>query len=212
MIKDIDGRIQRFLNRLRLPFRLLIGGVTAGKGVKKVTGEALAGEAVRDAELFQHYGFGSCPPAGTMGVAVALGGASSHAMIVATEHGAFGVDLATGEVSLYHREGHYVHLKNGRIVEVECDDYLVKCKRYQIDASEKTSINTPTLDASDNVNIGGLVTGKGGIAMSNERGGGRAARIAGTMEVSEDVVARGISQVGHVHKDSLGGQTSKPSA
>lgn len=210
MMKDIDGRIQRFLNSLRFPFRLRIGAVSTGKGVKKVNGEGLAQEPVRDAELFQHYGFGSCPPGGTMGVAVALGGASSHAMVVATEHAAFGVDLATGEVAIYHKEGHFVHLKNGRVVEVECDVYRVNCKQYEVTASAAASVTTPTLSVSDNAVVGGLMTGKGGLAMSNERGGGSAAEIAGTVRVTQDVIAGGISQVGHVHRDSLGGMTDKP--
>lgn len=208
-MKDIiDARIRRFLNAVRRPFRMVIDRVTTGKGVRKVYGEALAGEPVVGAELFQQYGFGSCPPSGTMAVVAPLGGVSTHAMVVATEHAAFSVDLDTGEVAMYHKEGHFLHMKNGRIIQAECDEYRVNCKRYVVTATDKASVNTPRLVASDQVEINGLVTGKGGLALSNE--GGEAARITGKIDVSEDVVAGGVSLVGHRHLDSRGGATDAP--
>lgn len=211
-LKVIDERIRRFFSSVRMPFRMVIGRTSTGKGVKKVTGEGLSDEPVKDAELFQHYGFQSVPPSGTMGVAVALGGATSHAMIVATEHAAVGIDLATGEVSVVHQEGHFIHLKNGRMIEVECDDYVLRCKTWRVEASEGATMDTPMLTATKQVQINGLVTGKGGLALSNENGtgGGRVAKIAGTMEVTDDVVAGGVSQVRHHHKDSVGGETGDP--
>lgn len=205
----IESRISRALNALRMPFRMVIDRVTTGKGVKKVYGEGLASETVKGAELFQQYGLSSCPPGGTMAVVVPLGGVSTHAMVVATEHAAFGVNLATGEVAVYHQEGHFMHFKNGRIIEVECDEYRVSCKRFQVTATEGASVTTPRLVASGQVEINGLVTGKGGLALSNE--GGDAARINGKIDVSEDVIAGGISVVKHHHRESDGGQTDAPS-
>lgn len=191
-----------------MPFRMVIDRVTTGKGVKKVYGEGLARETVKGAELFQQYGLSSCPPGGTMAVVVPLGGVSTHAMVVATEHATFGVDLATGEVAVYHQEGHFMHFKNGRIIEVDCDEYRVNCKRFQVTATEEASVTTPQLVASDQVEVNGLVTGKGGLALSNE--GGEAASISGKIVVSEDVIAGGISVVKHHHIDSRGGETDAP--
>lgn len=208
MKEIIDARIRRFLNALRKPFRMVIDRVTAGKGVKKVFGEGLAGEPVVGAELFQQYGFGSCPPSGTMAVVAPLGGVSTHAMVIATEHAAFSVDLDTGEVAMYHKEGHFLHMKNGRIIQANCDEYRVNCKRYVVTATEQASVNTPKLAASDQVEINGLVTGKGGLALSNESG--EAARINGKIVVSEDVIAGGISVVKHHHIDSRGVETDAP--
>ena len=209
MIKVIDERIRRFFNSVRMPFRMVIGSTSTGTGVKKVTGEGLADEPVKGAELFQHYGFQSVPPGGTMGVAVALGGSTSHSMIVATEHAAVGIDLATGEVSVVHQEGHYIHLKNGRVIEVECDDYVLRCKTWRVAATEAATMDTPIVTMTKTAQIDGMLTGKGGLNLSNESGGG-AAQISGTVEVTVDVIAAGISQVGHHHKDSVGGNTGKP--
>lgn len=211
MIHIIDERIRRFVNSIRKPFRMVIAGVTTGKGVKKVSGEGLAGEPVRDAEQFQYYGFQSVPPSGTMGVVVPLGGATSHSMVVATEHAAVGIDLATGEVSVVHQEGHYIHLKNGRVIEVECDDYVMRCKTWRVVATDGATLDTPLVAMTNQAQIDGLVTGKGGLALSNEKGGGSAAaEIAGTIRVTQDVIAGGVSQVYHHHKDSLGGETGDP--
>lgn len=205
----IDARIARALNALRKPFRMVIDRVTPGKGVKKVYGEGLANESVKGAELFQQYGLSSCPPGGTMAVVVPLGGVSTHAMVVATEHATFGVNLETGEVAVYHREGHFIHLKNGRLIEVECDDYRIQCKRFEVTATDGASVTTPRLVASDQVEVNGLVTGKGGLALSNESGA--AASISGKIIVSEDVIAGGISVVKHHHRESDGGETGAPS-
>lgn len=209
MIKIIDERIRRFFNAVRMPFRMVIGSTSTGTGVKKVTGEGLAGEPVRDAEQFQYYGFQSVPPSGTMGVVVPLGGATSHSMLVATEHAAVGIDLATGEVSVVHQEGHYIHLKNGRVIEVECDDYVMRCKTWRVVATEAVTMDTPVVTMTKKAQIGGTLTGTGGLNLSNESGDG-AAKISGTVEVTVDVIAAGISQVGHHHEDSVGGITSKP--
>lgn len=210
-VKTIDERIRRFFRSIRQPFRMVIGRTTTGKGVKKVSGEALVGEPVRDAELFQHYGFNSVPPAGTMGVAVALGGATSHSMIVATEHAAVGIDLDTGEVAVVQREGHFIHLKNGRIIEAECDDYILRCKTWRVEATDGATMDTPVITMTEQAQVNGRVTGKGGLALSNENGGaGDVAVITGTLRTTEDVVAKDISLIGHTHDDPHGGQVGKP--
>ncbi|WMD23106.1 phage baseplate assembly protein V [Achromobacter seleniivolatilans] len=211
-IRTIDERIRRFFRSIRQPFRMMIGRTSTGVGIKKVSGEALAGEAVRDAELIQQYGYHSVPPEGTMGVAVALGGATSHAVIVATQHATVGIDLKTGEVALVHQDGHFIHLKNGRIIEAECDEYVIRCKTWRVEASSGATMDTPVFNVTKQAQIDGLVTGKGGLSLSNEKGGGGSAvaSIAGTMRVTEDVIAGGVSQIGHQHKDSLGGVTGNP--
>lgn len=211
-LRTIDERIRRFFTSIRQPFRMVISRTSTGKGVKKVTGEGLSGEPVRDVELFQHYGYQSVPPAGTMGVAVPLGGVTSHAMIVATEHATVGINLDTGEVAIVHHEGHFIHLKNGKIIEAECVEYVLRCKTYRVEASEGATMDTPIVTMTERAEINGLVTGKGGLALSNENGGeGEAvARIAGKLEVTKDIVAGGVSLLGHHHKDSIGGETDDP--
>ncbi|RQU98016.1 phage baseplate assembly protein V, partial [Burkholderia cenocepacia] len=111
MIQELDKRIRRALSGIRLAFRGLIGRVKTDGPVVIVQGEGLAGENVPDVELFQHYGYTSAPPAGTMMVVVPIGGKSSHGIVIATEHGQYRYKaLKSGEVALYTDEGDSVVL------------------------------------------------------------------------------------------------------
>jgi phage baseplate assembly protein V len=123
--------------------------------------KGLAGEQLQDAELFQHFGFTSCPPAGTQCIVLPIGGQTSHAIIIATENGAYRLQVASGEMAIYSDEGAFVHIKKGRIVEVECDEYLVKTKKYTVEtedygvtASAGATFETPLLKASDQLSDG----------------------------------------------------------
>ncbi|STU35668.1 Mu-like prophage protein gp45 [Klebsiella pneumoniae] len=67
--------------------------------IQQVQVKGLAGEQLQDAELFQHFGFTSCPPAGTQCIVLPIGGQTSHAIIIATENGAYRLQVASGEVA-----------------------------------------------------------------------------------------------------------------
>lgn len=212
MIGDIDKRIGRALARVRLAFRVVLGRVNSAPGVQLADGAGLAGENVEAAELMQHYGMTSCPPAGTQGVAIPLGGYTSHTIIVATEHASYRlVGLETGEVALYTDEGAKIVLKRGRLIEADCDTFRVNCKTWEVNASASSTFNTPVLEASDQAVVNGVMTGKGGLALSNERGGsGPTARISGIMEVDRDVIVDGVSSRHHDHEVLAFGRSSEP--
>ncbi|RNM16852.1 phage baseplate assembly protein V, partial [Dickeya undicola] len=107
---------------------------------------------IQDAELFQHYGFTSNPPAGTMGIVIPLGGRTSHSVVVATESASYRIKaLQSGEVAIYTDEGAAITLKKGRIITVDCDEYQVNCKKYIVNANEEADFNTPLLNASGEI-------------------------------------------------------------
>lgn len=152
----VDLRISAALRGIRLAFRGRITRVKSGLSIQQVQGNGLAGEKVQDAELFQHFGFTSCPPAGTQCIVLPLGGQTSHSIIIATENGAYRLQVASGEMAIYSDEGAYVHIKKGRIVETECDEYLVKTKKYtvlaedyDVTATAGANFETPQLKTSD---------------------------------------------------------------
>ncbi|MCM8595127.1 phage baseplate assembly protein V [Accumulibacter sp.] len=119
MIDLVDRRIRRALGGIRQAFRSVLSTVNPAGGVQLAQAEGLAGEALQDAELFQHYGFTSRPPAGTMAVVLPIGGRTSHGIIVATEHASYRLRaLAGGEVALYDDQGQQVLLhRNGVTVK-----------------------------------------------------------------------------------------------
>ena len=117
MIKTIDARIARAMGQVRKAFRAVITRVNTAPAVCLVQVDGLASEALRDVEMFQHFGLTSAPPAGTMAMVLPIGGKTAHGVVVATEHAAFRIaDLGDGEVAVYDAHGHSVELRQGGIV------------------------------------------------------------------------------------------------
>lgn len=190
MIDQVDRRIARALGGLRHAFRAVITLVRTGAGVQLAQADGVAGEQLQDAEVFQHYGITSNPPAGSMAVVLPLGGKTSHGIVIATEHAQYRlVGLESGEVALYSDEGDSVWLKRGRVIEVTT-------QTLRINAETAVEITTPTLTVT------GLIIGQGGLAISG--GEGATAQIEGSLAVTGgDIVADGYGL--KTHKNPGGG-------
>lgn len=119
MVKIIDERIRRKLASIRLAFRGVVTLVKAAGAIQLVQGEGVSGETLQGVEYFQHFGFTSNPPAGTMFVTIPLGGKTAHCVIVASENAASRLqDLQSGEAATYNAFGMKVHLtKDGIVVD-----------------------------------------------------------------------------------------------
>lgn len=76
----------------------------------------------------------------------------------------------------------------------------VNCTNATVNASASVTIDTPKTDITGVLNVAGLITGKGGLAISGG-GGGAAATVTGTLKTTGDVVAGGISLQGHTHTE-----------
>lgn len=200
--RTVKGIVTRAVNSVRLTFRSVIGGVDSGGPVQFASGEALADENVSDAELFQHYGMTSNPPPGTMAIVVPLGGATSHSVIVATEHGSYRFkELKPGEVALYTDEGDSFVFSRGRVT-------TLKTRILNVEAEESVNFNTPLVNMSELLQVTGTITGKGGMAVS----GGDGVSVDGSMDVTGDVKSKGISVPHHKHPGDSGGVTGEPIA
>lgn len=162
MWNQIDYRINSALNRVRRAFRAVLKRTDSSGKVQTVQAGALAGEKLQDNELFQHYGFTSCPLPGTMAIVLPLNGSTSHGIVIATEHGGYRLkNLKPGEVAIYTDEGASIIMKRGKIIEVNCDEYIVNTKKYNVKAeaysvgaTQKASFETPLLSASNDISDG----------------------------------------------------------
>ena len=76
----------------------------------------------------------------------------------------------------------------------------VNCTNATVNASSSVTIDTPKTDITGVLNVAGLITGKGGLAISGGSGGA-AASVTGTLKTTGDVVAGGISLQGHTHTE-----------
>ena len=80
----------------------------------------------------------------------------------------------------------------------------INCTTATVNASESVKLDTPTTNITGVLNVTGLITGKGGLAIS----GGSGATVNGSMKTTGDVTAGGISLQGHTHDCPHGGSTS----
>ncbi|WP_338501321.1 hypothetical protein [Erwinia aphidicola] len=111
-------------------------------------------------------------------------------------------------MAIYTDEGASIILKRGRLVEVTCDDYVVKCKRYRVEAEEQAAVTSPeiALDASTRLGLNTPSIRAGG----NDGGGATQKAFNGTINATQDVQAAGISLKGHRHPGDSGGETGTP--
>lgn len=116
--------------------RARIRSVKEGK-VQTARTEATENDAKDDAERWQDYGFAGNPGDG-QGLVINAGG---HTIVLRLDRIAERPQLAVYEVAVWHKEGHMVRLREGRVVQVDCDQFVVN-------ASVGVSFNSPTVNAS----------------------------------------------------------------
>ena len=90
----------------------------------------------------------------------------------------------------------------------------INCMTATVNASSSVTLDTPKTDITGVLNVTGLITGKGGLAVSG--GGGAAVTVSGNMnlegqiDASSDVVAGGISLMNHKHQEQGDGAPTSP--
>lgn len=118
-------------------------------------------DASDDVARWQQLGFASKPVEADAALVLSVAG---HRFVVAVD------DLENrpkalkgGEVMMWHRQGHHVHLKDGQVINAKCkrmvidaeDEYVVNTKKAVTNASTRAVINTPMTRVSDVLNVGG---------------------------------------------------------
>ncbi|EGH25839.1 Phage baseplate assembly protein V, partial [Pseudomonas amygdali pv. mori str. 301020] len=86
-----------------------------------------AGEVKDDMEHFEPYGFTSNPLAGAEGIAAFIGGDRSHGLLLVVADRRYRLKgLESGEVAIYTDEGDKIHLKRGKVIDIETDTLNIK--------------------------------------------------------------------------------------
>lgn len=134
--------------------RTVISSVTEGL-VKRFAGSGRPGESFTDREYFQHYGYTSRPLAGAEGILLKQ---DNNIILIASDDRRYRVTLAKGEVALYTDEGDHIHMKRGRLVEINT-------RELKIMASQKVTMDTPLVETTGQIkadlDIADQVTGTG---------------------------------------------------
>ncbi|WP_274571550.1 phage baseplate assembly protein V [Neisseria leonii] len=189
---------------VRSAFRGKITRIASEEPVQRAQLGGLADEVLQDVEHLQQFGFTSHPPEGTEAVVIPLGGATSHGVIVATEHGSFRIKgLAAGEVAVYDQSGGSITLRQGRLIEIDCDTLNIR-------APGGVTVDAPNVQCTAQLTAQGQINGNGGMAVR----GGAGASFTGSITHTGDFANTGsISNngvdigAGHRHSETNGAET-----
>jgi phage gp45-like len=120
----------------------------AEAAVQRVRVEVHGADAKDNAERWQDYGFAAHPVDG-QGLVLHVAG---HTIVLRMDRLGERPPLQPYDVSVWHKEGHCVTLKAGRLVQVDCD-------QLTINASTGVTITTPAVSMSGNLIVSGTATG-----------------------------------------------------
>ncbi|MCU0213328.1 phage baseplate assembly protein [Pseudomonas shahriarae] len=148
MARLVREQVGRVMSNFRHAFRGTAARNTHGVLIG-IEMEGLAGESI-SGELMQHYGYSSAPLPGAEFLAIPVGGNSKHAVVIASEDGRYRVKLKDGEVAVYTDEGDIIHMKRGRLIEIETDTLIVK-------AQTKVRFETPLIEQTGDIKADGDV-------------------------------------------------------
>lgn len=205
LAQQAKQRINNAQNSVRSAFRGVLNLVKSTPQIQLSQVSGLADETLQDVELMQHFGLTSVPPAGTQAVVIPLGGKTTHGIIVATENGSFRVKgLKNGETAIYDASGSTIILKNGRLVEIDCDTLKINCQTYEVSASHGASFKTPKLETDQVFTAQGKINGNGGMAVQGGDGAsfsGSVIQSDGSFLTNGDVKAGTVSLKNHTHQN-----------
>lgn len=148
---NVERAISRAIDQARAlfrpAFRAVLTALEKKTPVQFAQADALAGEQIQDAEVFQHYGFTSAIPPGSAVIVIPIGGRTAHSVVLGSEKGEVRFKLQNdGEVAIYTAEGDRIWFKNGRTIEIETSTLLVK-------ASTKVRFQTPLVEMEHELKV-----------------------------------------------------------
>ncbi|MCF5056794.1 phage baseplate assembly protein V [Pseudomonas proteolytica] len=149
--------------------RMLVRGtvvlVDSARKLQALQMRLTAGEVKDGLEHFEPYGFTSNPLAGAEGIAAFIGGDRSHGVLLVVADRRYRVQgMEPGEVAIYTDEGAKIHLKRGRIIDIEADVINFK-------ASTAVNFDTPAITQTGTITSDGDQVA-GGVSQINHPHGG----------------------------------------
>ncbi|WP_137971859.1 phage baseplate assembly protein V [Pseudomonas sp. F(2018)] len=152
--------IDRLLNPLRrglahIVARAVVTLVNDAAKMQTLQIGILKDEAMDDIEHWQGYGLTVVPHPGAEALVLAAGGHRAHSVVISCADRRYRlVGLEGGEVALYTDEEDKIHLKRGRVIEVETMTLIVK-------AGTGVHYDTPEITTTGRIVAQGDVIGSG---------------------------------------------------
>ncbi|MEK2041135.1 phage baseplate assembly protein V [Vibrio parahaemolyticus] len=196
---------QRYIDKLLAPIRrriigmvrrALVTGIVEGLQRQNLQVQVNSDESCDNIERFQNYGLSSYPTAGSEAILAALGGNLGNLVAIAVEDKKVRPQGESGDVFLYHLEGHKVRLtKDGKII-VTATDVIFEAANSLTIISPETLIQGP-LHVTGGISTDLGIFATGGITSASVVSG-------------SDLTAGGFSYLGHYHQDAESRNTSTP--
>lgn len=184
--------------------RGLVNLIDDAKGLQEIQADILDSETREGIERAQNFGMTSHPPAGSEAFMVAIAGSRDHLVAVAVDNASIRPkNLKQGEVKIYSAHDSFFYLDNE-------GNARLKCKKFIVDASEKTEITTPEATFSAKATVSGLFSFQNGMAgNAGENGIG----LEGDYYITGDLILNGIPMKTHKHPGVVAGgdKTGGPS-
>lgn len=133
--------------------------------VQTMRAESLENDAKDQAERWQDYGFSAHPVDG-QGLVIHAGG---HTIVLRVDRIAERPELAAYEVAVWHKEGHYVKLKDGRAIEMSGDSLVINMANSVTVNTQVMELNAPTM----RLNADELTLSANSLGMNAANGVGR---------------------------------------
>jgi phage baseplate assembly protein V len=146
--------------------------VDALKKMQSLQLRLTADELKDNVEHFEPYGFTSNPLAGAEVLTAFIGGDRSHAVVLVASDRRYRIqELESGEVAIYTDEGDKIHLKRGRIIDIETETLNIK-------ASGSVNFDTPTITQTGQIvsqgdQVAGGISQIGHVHTSTQPGSGQ---------------------------------------
>lgn len=109
----------------------------------------LADETLDGAEHWQQYGFTAVPHAGAEALVVSVGGHRAHSVVIACGDRRYRITgMEAGEVAIYTDEEDKIHLKRGRVIDIETHTLNIK-------AATAVNFDTPLITSTGRIESNG---------------------------------------------------------
>lgn len=105
----------------------------------------LADETLDGAEHWQPYGYTAVPHAGAEALVVSVGGHRAHSVVIACGDRRYRITgMEAGEVAIYTDEKDKIHLKRGRVIDIETHTLNIK-------AATAVNFDTPQINTTGKI-------------------------------------------------------------
>lgn len=165
-MKGID-RLLRPLRRglAQMVTRAVVTLVNDAAKMQTLQLSLLADETLDGAEHWQQYGFTAVPHAGAEALVVSVGGHRAHSVVIACGDRRYRLTgMQGGEVAIYTDEEDKIHLKRGRVIDIETHTLNIK-------AATAVNFDTPLITSTGRIESDGDQVAAGISQVGHVHGG-----------------------------------------